>query len=313
MSNTKLIIEEKSKRIGNFLVGRLLPFREKRAVGPFVFIDHMGPVVLSKGDYLDVDQHPHIGLCTLTYLFDGEMEHKDSTGANKIITEGSVNLMVAGKGVTHTERTPKHLRTENEIKMHGYQVWIGLPEEFEDVEPEFYSFEKDNLPKWTENNINYTLIIGELFGHKSPTPTFSKSFMIDIRNNSANNSDNSNEIIDLSGKLFGEVGIVVVSGSIIISESENNSNDSDNDIDNYTKKTTINQGQMLISTVEDLCKFEITKDTKILIFGGEPLTKRFMYWNFVSSSLEKIEKAKEDWQNRKFPSVKDDLTYIPLP
>lgn len=296
MSNIKLIIEEKSKKIGNFLVGRLLPFREKRAVGPFVFIDHMGPAVLGNGDYIDVDQHPHIGLCTLTYLYEGEMEHKDSTGANQIITPGSVNLMVAGKGVTHTERTPKHLRGINQIKMHGYQVWIGLPEKFEDIDPIFYNIENELLSKWIENEISYILIIGELFGYKSPTPKFSESFMIDIRNVSDNDS---NQTIDLSDKLFGEIGIVVVSGSIIILENDN--------------KTHINQGQMLISTEQNLCKFEITKQTKILIFGGEPLTKRFMFWNFVSSNLEKIEKAKQDWQDKKFPSVKDDYTYIPLP
>lgn len=298
MSNTSLIIEERSRDIGNFFVGRLLPFVEKRAVGPFVFIDHMGPSIIGEnGKYIDVDQHPHIGLCTLTYLFEGEMEHRDSTGAEMIIQPGSVNLMVAGRGVTHTERTPQNLRNGKPHKMHGYQIWIALPKEFEEIEPSFHHIPKDELPSWNENGIEFKLVTGEIkvneTTYKSPTPTFSKSFMIDVFSEAENK-------LNLSGKLFGEIGIVVVKGAIIENKGLENEH-------------TIEQGQMMIAKMRDFCELGIEASTQLLIFGGEPLEKRYMYWNFVSSSMERIEIAKKDWADRKFPKVPNDDTYIHLP
>lgn len=295
MSNNNLIIEERSRNIGQFMVGRLLPFVEKRAVGPFVFIDHMGPSTIGdNGIYMDIDQHPHIGLSTLTYLYEGEVEHKDSTGANQIIAPGSVNLMVAGRGVTHTERTPKHLRNGNSYTMHGYQIWIALPEEFELIEPKFYHISENQIPTWNQNGLQMRLIVGEVLGHKSPTPFYSPSYMIDIE-------ALENTYLDLSGQLFGEIGIVIVSGSLIIKEE-----DSDN-------STEIKQSNMLISKVRDFCKLELKKGTKLLIFGGEPLSKRYMFWNFVASNNDLLEKAKQDWKDHNFPKVPNDETYIPLP
>ncbi|MGB3464347.1 MAG: pirin family protein, partial [Cyclobacteriaceae bacterium] len=138
MSNTDLIIEERSRDIGDFLVGRLIPFCKKRMVGPFIFIDHMGPSEIGNGKYLDVDQHPHIGLSTLTYMLSGELLHQDSIGTSQLITPGSVNWMSAGKGVTHTERTPKNLRDGSRFTMHGYQIWVALPKALEEMSPEFH-------------------------------------------------------------------------------------------------------------------------------------------------------------------------------
>ena len=142
MSNVGLIIEERASNLGNFLVGRLLPFRQKRAVGPFVFIDHMGPTELKDYENLDVGPHPHIGLSTLTYLFEGSIQHKDSLGNDLEIKPGAVNWMTAGKGVVHSERTPEYLRTTDKV-LHGLQIWIALPKELEEIEPNFTHIEAD--------------------------------------------------------------------------------------------------------------------------------------------------------------------------
>lgn len=284
-----MIVEERGRDIGNFLVGRLLPFRKKRQVGPFTFIDHMGPSTVGPGSYMDVDQHPHIGLSTLTYLLEGEMEHKDSTGAFRIVTPSSVNFMTAGKGVTHTERTPVHQRDGSSYTIHGYQVWIALPKGKETIDPTFVHFEKTDLPTWQEGATNYTLVAGEGFGRQSPVPVYSPLFMVDIEANDQHQ-------LTIDGQLQGEIAIVVVKGSV---------KDGDN---------CIEAGQMLISKTENQCAVQIEPNSRILLFGGQPFPEeRLMHWNFVSSSKELMEQAKANWRNRKFPKVPGDDTYIPLP
>jgi len=156
-----MLVEERSADIGNFLVGRLLPFRKKRQVGPFTFIDHMGPGTLGPDRYMDVDQHPHIGLATLTYLLEGEVEHRDSTGAVQVVGPGDVGYMTAGKGVSHTERTPQHKRDGSTHSIHGYQVWVALPLEKEEVGPHFQFVPKEQLPQWKEQELELTLIAGK--------------------------------------------------------------------------------------------------------------------------------------------------------
>lgn len=289
MANNTFLIEERSRDLGNFLVGRLLPFREKRLVGPFCFIDHMGPSTVGEGVYFDVDQHPHIGLCTLTYLMSGEIDHKDSTGAVQTITPGSVNLMISGKGVTHTERMPEHLRSAPAHTMHGYQVWIALPVEQEEMEPQFAHISKDALPRWKEDGFSFALVAGEAFGRTAPTPVFSPLFMVDVIAEKPGR-------LEIQGQLKGEIAIVVVKGEVLDGE------------------TTIQQGQMLVSKMEDECGLEVTEGTQLLLFGGKPLPEeRFMYWNFVSHSKQRLEEAKKQWQERRFPQVAGDETYIPMP
>ena len=165
MSNIQLIIEERAADIGNFLVGRLLPFKEKRAVGPFVFIDHMGPAKLKDYQNLDVPPHPHIGLSTLTYLFEGAIMHRDSLGTELEIQPGAVNWMTAGKGVVHSERTPEYLRTTDKT-LHGLQIWVALPKHLENCEPSFAHIEAEEIPHWKQDNVNFKLIAGEAFGKK---------------------------------------------------------------------------------------------------------------------------------------------------
>lgn len=285
----KLVVEERASDIGNFLVGRLLPFRQKRQVGPFTFIDHMGPATIGPGKYIDVDQHPHIGLSTLTYLFEGQIEHKDSTGAVQIIQPGDVGFMTSGSGVTHTERTPSQLRNGKESVMHGYQIWVALPKDMEDSKPHFQYIASANLPRWTQGNLELTLVAGKAFGKESPLRVHSPLFMMDL-------FSPADHDLDLHGRFEGEIAFVVAKGEV--------SDGTDR----------IGQGQMLISKSEDQCKIKLTSGTRLMIFGGQPLPEpRYLYWNFVSSSKERLEQAKRDWRDKKFPKVPGDNTYVPLP
>ena len=271
MANNALLVDERSRDLGNFLVGRLLPFRKKRMVGPFCFIDHMGPSVFSNGANFYVDQHPHIGLCTLTYMYEGEIMHVDSTGAKQRITPGSVNLMVSGKGVSHSERTPNDLRDSSaEHTMHGYQVWIALPVDQEEREPSFHHIKFKDLPRWHENGLAFILVAGQGFDKVSPVPVFSNLFMLDIRSS-------QKTCFDVRQNLKGEMAVVVVKGKVKLGE------------------TIVEAGQMLISKIENECKIDLEEETYILLFGGEALPEeRFMYWNFVSSSKARLEQAKQD-------------------
>lgn len=288
MANNKLLVDERQADLGNFLVGRLLPFRKKRQVGPFTFIDHMGPVTINNGSYFDVDQHPHIGLSTLTYLLKGEIEHKDSTGAEKVIRPGDVGFMTAGKGVTHTERTPKALRS-GAIEMHGYQIWVALPVELEEMEPRFDFYASSEVPHWEEDGVHFKLVAGEGFGKKSPLMGYSPLFMVDI-------TSSKETTINLRGKIEGEVAFVIVNGSITSDGQK------------------VEAGQMLISKTDEECEICLDKNTQILLFGGKPFPEeRLLSWNFVSHSKERLQQAKADWDSKLFPKVPGDETYIPFP
>ncbi len=289
MADNKMIIEERARDIGSFLVGRLLPFRKKRQVGPFTFIDHMGPSEIKEDKYMNVDQHPHIGLSTLTYLLEGELEHQDSTGAHQIIKSGDVGFMTAGSGVTHVERTPDYLRNDAIYPVHGYQIWVALPKELEEMSPRFDFVAKKDLPTWNENGLKMTLVAGEGYGRKSSLPVHSLLFMIDVE-------AEEETTLEIKGQLEGEIGFVVTSGKVIDEDQ------------------TIEAGQMLISKTENECRITLEAKTRLLIFGGEPLPEpRYLYWNFVSSSKTRLEKAKEDWKNKRFPMISNNNTYIPLP
>ncbi len=289
MSNIGLIIEERSRDIGDFLVGRLIPFRKKRMIGPFIFIDHMGPTKLGPNHYMDVDQHPHIGLSTLTFMLEGEIMHEDSLGTKQLIQPGSVNWMTAGKGVSHTERTPTALRNGKEFVAHGYQIWVALPKDFEDIEPSFHHIAADQLPKWEDNGAKFTLVAGQGYDRTSPVPVYSPLFMVEVKNSNAYN-------LDISGKLKGEIGICIVEGGITACGQ------------------AIEKGNILVSKVEDTCDILLDANSHILLFGGEAFSEeRFIHWNFVSASKEKIEKAKRDWKDKTFPMMEHDDSYVPLP
>lgn len=292
MSNTELVIAERAADIGNFMVGRLLPFRQKRAVGPFTFIDHMGPAKMSKNENLDVGPHPHIGLATLTYLFEGSIYHRDSLGSKIEIKPGAVNLMTAGKGVVHSERTPDYLR-DTEKTLHGLQIWVALPKELEQMEPSFSHIEESEIPHWEDQGAQFKLIAGKALGKTSPVPVHSKLYFIEIKST-------DKVKINIGEHLYGESALYILEGSI-------NADDI-----NYEPK------QILIAKDSTLCAFELEANTTVYIFGGEPFEEeRFIYWNFVNSDKEVIEKAKKDWKEQNleaFPKIPgDEDDYVPLP
>lgn len=288
MSNIDFIREETAANIGNFLVGRLLPFRQKRSIGPFVFIDHMGPACLADHENFDVGPHPHIGLSTLTYLFEGSIFHRDSIGSAMEITPGAVNWMTAGKGVVHSERTPEYLRHKDKF-LHGLQIWVALPKHLEEMQPEFHHVEAKDIPSWQDNGVGYKLIAGELFGKKSPVPVYSKLYMLELK-------CEQDAVLDFSGILFGESGLYILEGQV---ENQGHS---------YAEK------QILITKDAELCSFVMKAGTTVYIFGGEPFQEeRFIYWNFVATDKQKIEEAKQRWMNHEFAEVPGDDGYVPLP
>jgi redox-sensitive bicupin YhaK (pirin superfamily) len=288
MSNVDLIIEERPADIGNFLVGRLLPFRGKRMVGPFIFIDHMGPAELGPDQNMDIGPHPHIGLSTLTYLFDGTITHRDSLGTHMDISPGAVNWMTAGKGIVHSERTPEGLRGQPK-SLHGFQIWVALPDHLEEMEPEFHHTEASALPVWQEGDVAFKLITGDICGHRSPVPFHSPCYFLELKNENA-------ATIELGDRLFGETALYVLDGGVKINGQE------------------FGTKQLLVSKEPKLCTIELQPGSTVYIFGGEPFeTERFIFWNFVSSDKERIEKAKSDWKAQLFPKVPNETGYIPLP
>lgn len=288
MSNINLIIEERPRNIGNFMVGRLLPFKDKRMVGPFIFIDHMGPAQLSPGESMDIPPHPHIGLSTLTYLFEGNIMHKDSLGTEVEIKPGQVNWMTAGKGIVHSERTPGYLR-QAQKSLHGLQIWVALPKALEEMEPTFHHSDTADLPHWEKAAIAYTLIAGTIMGKTSPVPVYSPLYFLQLKNT-------NRQTVKIGADLYGEAGLYILEGSI---ESEG---------------TTFGPKELLIAKNNKLCEFTMDENTTIYFFGGEPFAEeRFIYWNFVASDYNRIEQAKQQWLDQKFAPVPGETEFVPLP
>lgn len=289
MSNINLIIEERAADIGKFLVGRLLPFRQKRMIGPFIYIDHMGPVKLNEREQMDIRPHPHIGLSTLTFLFEGSIMHRDTLGNEVEIKPGAVNWMTAGKGIVHSERTPDYLRHEDKL-MHGLQIWVALPKHLEQMDPEFFHVEADKLPTWSENGVDFKLVAGEAFGRRSAVPVYSNLYMLEIKSE-------EKQVLNIGEHLFGESGLYILEGGI---ESEGN---------------TFGPKQILVAKDSKLCEFTIEANSTVYIFGGDAFPEeRFIDWNFVSSSKELIESAKEKWDAQLFDKIPgDEVEFVPYP
>jgi redox-sensitive bicupin YhaK (pirin superfamily) len=289
MSNINLIIEERAVSIGSFMVGRLLPFRQKRMVGPFIYIDHMGPVKLSERDNFDVLPHPHIGLSTLTFLFEGSIMHRDSIGSVMEIKPGEVNWMTAGKGIVHSERTPEYLR-HSEKHLHGLQIWVALPLALEQMDPSFAHIAAADIPAWQEGGASCKLVAGEAFGHRSPVPVYSRLYMVELKSQKACH-------MDIGHHLYGETGMYILQGGVQIEGSR------------FEPK------QIVVATNSQLCAFEMEADTIVYLFGGEPFPEeRFIDWNFVSSSRELISEAKQKWSEQAFDKIPGDNTaFVPYP
>ena len=283
------IIRGKTKSLGEFQVSRVLPQITHKNVGPFVFFDHLSKAKFPPGAGLDVRPHPHIGLSTVTYLFDGAMLHRDSLGNEVEIKPGEINLMTAGKGIVHSERTPAKLK-ESGFSVEALQLWLTLPKEKQDMDPEFFNIKESELPKWKEGNVEWKLLIGQLKGKHSPVPTYMPTLYAICEGKDYGE-------IEFTPDMAEELAVYVLSGKIHVEEHQ-----------------TISAGEMLILEKEKITA-EFHKPMKLAIVGGKKLDfAPIVWWNFVSSSMERIEQAKADWKDRKFPVVPgDEKEYIPLP
>lgn len=287
----ELIIVPKSHDVGGFEVRRALPSVKRRMVGPFIFWDQMGPGYLPAGTGLDVRPHPHIGLSTVTYLTEGEIMHRDSVGSVQAIRPGAVNWMTAGKGIVHSERTEAGLRAQGN-HLAGIQSWVALPQRFEEIDPGFSHYPADGLPVISDHGVWMRLIAGEIFGQVSPVRTLSETIYAEI-------------VLDAGARLeipasHPERALYLFDGRI--------------DIAGDLFKAEGGEGQLLVLRQGDALTVKAECTTRLLLLGGEPMDgPRYIYWNFVSSSKERIEDAKSDWRNGHFPKVPGEAEFIPLP
>jgi redox-sensitive bicupin YhaK (pirin superfamily) len=280
------IIQAKEKPLDSFSVRRFLPHAQCRKVGPFVFFDQMGPAEFKPGQGMDVRPHPHIGLATVTYLFEGEMMHRDSLGYVQNITPGAVNWMTAGKGIVHSERTGDAARASGQ-RMHGLQVWIALPEEHEETEPAFSHYSSDELPVIQSGGVTLKLIAGKAFENESPVKVFSPMFYLDVQMPAGTTLQVPDD--------YAERAIHLISGEIAIGDRH------------------IEANTMAICRESARVVMNALQSSRLVLFGGAAMTNRFLWWNFVSSSKERIEQAKQDWQQNRFGQVPGETEFIPLP
>ncbi|MEO1035537.1 MAG: pirin family protein [Pseudomonadota bacterium] len=280
-----LVIEPKEKDLGGFTVRRVLPAPQRRLVGPFIFFDHMGPATFPPGEGIQVRPHPHIGLATITFLFEGEIMHRDSLGYEQPIHPGAVNLMHAGRGIVHSERAGADL--DETSKLHGIQSWMALPEADAESAPDFTHFPAETLPKRTADGITTTLIMGEAFGLESPVPTPARTIYAECRMNGGAELELPTD--------YAEIGLYVVSGNV--------------DIDTCH----FGGGTLIVAAPDSAMVAKAITDSHVMIIGGESLGKRHIWWNFVASSRERIEQAKDDWREGRFDSVPGETEWIPLP
>jgi redox-sensitive bicupin YhaK (pirin superfamily) len=281
--DVELVIETRSRDLGGVIVGRVLPSPRRRLVGPFLFFDEMGPVELADDHSLTVRPHPHVCLATVTYLFEGEIVHRDSLGTTQTITPGAINWMTAGKGIVHSERAP-----HPGGKLHGIQLWCALPKEHEETEPTFEHCPASSIPETTIDGATVRVLAGDAYGLHAPVKTWSKLFYVDVVAPTA---------ATIEAPDHAERAIYIVSGYAQIGGD------------------TFDRGKMLVLASGRTVRIELEPNTRIVMLGGDPLDgPRHMYWNFVASTKERIEQAKEDWRERRFPIVPGDETeFIPLP
>jgi len=284
-----LVIEGRRRDLGGGLeVGRVLPFARRRMVGPFIFLDHMGPADFRSGEGIDVRPHPHIGLATVTYLFDGEIHHRDSLGVSQKIRPGEVNWMTAGSGIVHSERTDPSLRSSGGL-MHGMQAWVALPREAEETAPAFAHYDAQALPETSDHGVWARLIAGSACGLRSDMKTFSPMFYLHAELAAGARMAMPAE--------YAERAAYVVSGAV---EHEG---------------VHYPAGRLLVFAHGG--EPAITADggpARVMLLGGAGIGPRFIWWNLVSSRQERIEQAKADWKSGRMPLPPDDNSeFIPLP
>lgn len=284
----ELIIDQRPRSIGSFPVGRVLPFGRRRMVGPFIFLDHMGPVELSKDSAREADvlPHPHIGLSTATYLFEGEIVHRDSTGVEQAIRPGEMNWMTAGSGITHSERFERARREGGAV--HAIQSWVALPNGEEETTPEFAHHEGDDLPVYRDCGVWLRLLAGEAYGLRAAVKTHSPLFYAHVELMPGARIALPREHV--------ERAVFVVSG---LAEADG-------------RMISATQMAVFAGTAEAV--MEATESSVLMLLGGAPVGERFIEWNFVSSSRERIDQAKADWRagRMKLPDL-DNTEFVPLP
>jgi redox-sensitive bicupin YhaK (pirin superfamily) len=284
----EMIIEQRRRNLGgSFEVGRVLPFAKRRMVGPFIFFDHIGPIDLAPGvdRSVDVRPHPHIGLSTVTYLFAGEVMHRDSLGYEQAIRPQEVNWMTAGRGITHSERFER-ARVQGD-HLHGIQAWLALPTEHEETAPSFSHHAGKGLPQWTDAGVNGQLIAGSAYGLTAGAETHSPLFYAHL-----NMGPGATAEIPIGHK---ERALYIATGAV--------------ELDG----TRYEAGRMLVLGAAASCVWA-PEHSAVMVLGGEPVGERFLYWNFVSSSKDRLAQAASDWRagRMKLPDA-DDAEFIPLP
>jgi redox-sensitive bicupin YhaK (pirin superfamily) len=280
------IIEPAIHDLGGFTVGRLLPHASLRSVGPFVFFDHIGPATLAADSPIAVRPHPHIGIATVTYLWEGSMMHRDSLGVVQEIQPGDVNWMTAGRGIVHSERTPERLLGVEQA-FHGLQTWVALPREFEEAEPAFVHHPRASLPVVERPGVTLTVVAGHAFGVRSPVAVLVDTLYVSIDVQAGRSVHIPTEHVERA--LFPVVGELEVEGVTLPLGS----------------LALLGPGEVVMTA---------RSDARVMLVGGAPLDgPRHMFWNFVHSSRERIEQAKEDWRAGRFAAVPGETEFIPLP
>lgn len=284
--SVELLIQARDKDLGGFSVRRVLPTAKRKMVGPWIFFDHMGPARFSAGQGINVRPHPHINLATVTYLFQGEILHRDSVGSVQAIRPGDINLMVAGSGIVHSERERPQVRSVDHT-LHGLQLWLALPEDHEETSPAFYHYPSTEIPAVTVNGVKVRVMMGKAFGVESPVKTFAQTLYVEAHLQAGQ---------QLALPDAQERAVYVASGNL------------------KAQTTTIAEHAMAVFSSGSGIVLKALTDARIAIIGGQTMTPRFIEWNFVSSRKERIEQAKADWQQQRFPAIPDDnLEFIPLP
>jgi redox-sensitive bicupin YhaK (pirin superfamily) len=281
------LISPRKRDLGELTVRRVLPAASQKTVGPFIFFDHMGPVEFTAGGGTNVRPHPHIGLATLTYLFEGEILHRDNTGAVQHIQPGDVNWMIAGSGIVHSERTPSTLKNKP-WRLHGIQTWLALPQRYEETAPRFLHYPADTLPIIIESGVNMRIIAGQLHGVSSPVEVFSHTLYVDASLAAHHSFTLQNE--------HEERAIYVVQGDISVDKEA---------LPCCTLGVLMAKKQITI-TAHTAARF--------LLLGGDKLEgERHIWWNFVASTPAKIATAKAKWASFAYPPIPGETEFIPLP
>ena len=292
----ELVIDARRKDLGGFEVGRVLPFHSRRMVGPFIFLDQMGPAEFAAGaTAIDVRPHPHIGLSTLTYLFEGEIMHRDSLGFTQAIRPGEVNWMTAGKGIVHSERTDP-LKKATGGPMHGMQAWIALPDEAEEVDPSFHHHGEADQPAYDNSGLFARLVAGEAYGAKAAVKTSSPLFYIhwELAEGVRTAPPPGKSFVGSGG--YSERALYVAKGEIEVGDR------------------TFYEGQMIVLEPHAEPTIKAIRPSSVMVLGGEPVGERLIWWNFVSSSQARLDQAKADWKaGRMSLPDEDSLEFIPLP